>query len=90
MKRALVLSLLLTACPPTDKPPPDPGKVYPEGGSCTAACEHMRSLDCELGKPTPKGAPCVEVCKNADNNGFPWPVQCMLGSTTCEQLEACE
>lgn len=87
----LLTATMLVGCPSQPNHPEVPA-------DCNSVCAHIGpkseqtpdALDCELGRPTEKGGKCTEVCTNSDDNGFPWPVGCMLSATTCEQVEACE
>jgi len=84
MKRLLViLALSLAACPPPAPPVPPPST------GCAAACEHMRALECELGKPTPRGASCEQVCEATQANGVNFNTGCVAAAATCAAAEEC-
>lgn len=93
MKTAL-LALLLVACGPNPGPQP-PRPAAPDAGpgvvSCAAYCEHAAALGCEQGKPTPKGASCMQVCDNVQTSGFgQLDLRCGYSATTCAAIDACE
>ncbi len=57
---------------------------------CSAACQHMRELGCEEGKPTPGGATCEDVCNNVEGSGtVTLNPACVVGISRCDQIESC-
>ncbi len=80
--RHIFLCLLLCACPPSPKPP------EPLQG-CAGACEHMRQLDCELGRVTPAGATCEQVCEAAQANGVNFNTACVASAPSCKEADDC-
>lgn len=79
---AVILLALVAGCPGPKPPMPL--------ADCDGACASAEKLHCELAKPTKKGGSCLDVCRNADNNGFPWGTACMSVSKTCDELENCQ
>lgn len=80
----IALGLAVRACSPA--PPDDPSDVVPVvGAGCSEACARMRGLECELGRPTPHGAECEEVCLNVMDgpSQIHWDLECIAGATTC-------
>ena len=90
------VSLCGTGCGPQPMDPPVTPEVPildagPSEPSCTTACARFAELGCEAGKPTPKGATCVEVCENVASSGVVlWPVRCITHAYSCETADACE
>lgn len=74
--------LLLSACPLEPKPPPAPS-------GCPDACSHMRQLDCELGRPTPRGATCEDVCEGVQRNGVDFNTGCLSAAPSCAAADEC-
>ena len=72
----------LTGCTPVSP-------IQPLPADCQSACEHGQRLECAWSKPTPKGVPCFEVCESA-NRILPWPYECIVGTRTCEEADACK
>lgn len=76
-------------------PPPDyPTRIRPiEAGTpadCKAACDHLRSLGCEEGNPTPKGATCEDVCNSVESSGtVTLDPGCVANIAKCEEIDAC-
>jgi hypothetical protein len=80
--RHLILLALLTGCPVphvTFEPAPKPTKT-----PCQQACDRLRELSCEEGKPTPGGTPCERVCEDAK-----LPAACVAQITTCAEIPTC-
>lgn len=87
-----VIIVALAGCPQPANPPPAP--ELPDassGASCSTACENMRLLGCEVGKPSPKGASCETVCDNVhvNNAGAGFPVGCLTRARSCKAADAC-
>lgn len=85
MKRVLTL-LLLSGCPPPVPPPvPRPVVIIP-GAGCAEACERMRALECELGRPTPAGHSCEDVCENTltGPRALRWDTECLAAASSCD------
>lgn len=96
---ALLAAMLSCACIPTVDPKPPPGPVEPVDpvkveSNCANSCAHLRGedgsgLDCELGKPTPKGTTCETLCETLEANGVQW-IACTLPAVSCADAEDCE
>lgn len=59
--------------------------------TCIGACTNMRRLGCELGRPTPKGAACEQVCENVqrENAGAGFNMSCVARASTCAEADSC-
>jgi hypothetical protein len=69
-------------------PPPDPIPVVVEPEelevSCRTACDNQRSLGCELGRDTPEGSTCEEICGNSMSvPAMAWDVSALTYSKGC-------
>lgn len=84
----LVVSALLAACPAPLPPEPPIVIVYPDAGAdrCDRACSKLRDLACPEGAPSPGGATCEEVCRNA---GPAVRADCVVVATSREDLARC-
>lgn len=89
LKLPITFVLLVISCGPridANPPTPDAGPY-----TCATWCAHARVLSCTAGKPTPRGAPCEEVCQNMQASG---PVQldlrCRTHAPTCAVADECE
>jgi hypothetical protein len=104
MKRLLLLlfPLLLVACPPPVVPDPSPdGGVEPDPvlpddvDPAEAACKRFEELGCQdpegrnLWEPTPGGAACPDVFRNAEKNGVDLHPACIAKIEKCEDRHAC-
>lgn len=82
MKMFLLLAVLLSTC-----------KTGPEtvpGPTCANACDRMRALGCEAGKPTPHGVSCEDVCLNARSSGvIILDLRCVAQATDCTAVDKC-
>lgn len=83
-------------CPPFDAGAPlplDAGRDVnaPLPRTCAGACTRMRDLGCDLGKPTPKGGSCEQVCTNVqiNNAGAGFNIVCIVEAKACNEAEAC-
>jgi hypothetical protein len=95
IKVLLFATALLAACRPAP-PPPEPPVVIvvPDAASpptCDGACQHMRELGCELGKPTPRGATCEQVCVRVqvENGGAGFDFACLTRAGSCADADSC-
>jgi len=87
----ITIAAILGGCP---KPGPSPG-VNPQdaadahawnGGpaTCLDYCRRGAALGCSWAKPTPAGAPCVDVCANNQNVDIAaWDLDCRTAATSC-------
>lgn len=84
---------LASACSVLLPPPPvNHNGPLPTGSDadCAAMCEHMRSLHCPSGDPTPKGATCEAVCQNVESSGYASEnPRCQAQAATCDAADAC-
>lgn len=99
----VLLALGLTACPPKPPVPPvTPPDVFdkmdaaPEmavpsdPSTCAAACERLWLLGCKGGRPTPKGATCIEFCRNVQESGIvSWDLRCLSSASSCAAADRC-
>lgn len=87
-------------CPPPQPrvggacaPPPDAGVDAhdPLPATCGGACANMRARSCELGKPTPRGASCEQVCERVqrENGRAGFNTSCVARATTCAEADSC-
>lgn len=78
-----------------------PEPRYPEPkdtAMCPKACDHLRALGCEEGKPYydsdkpgPKGVPnasCEEFCQHQQDNHIALNPTCLAVVPSCDQIEA--
>lgn len=88
---ALPIALLVFGCPSTPPKPPEPKPLEAGVPTCLSACDNMRALGCELGKPTPRGATCEDVCirVQTENAGAGFDMACISRATTCPVADAC-
>jgi len=57
---------------------------------CATACDHLRELGCPEAEPTPGGATCEEVCRNAEASGtFTLNPRCIAELGSCDGLDSC-
>ncbi len=92
----------LFACPPAPVPPPNPDadsgadalapdpELDASAATCATWCTHATKLGCPAGLPTPKGAPCTDVCANMQSGPAPLKLKCRTGAKTCALADACE
>jgi len=90
---AACLAIALSGCP---KPIPPPAPPAPDAdtdagaATCAAACARLQQLGCAAGKPTPKGAPCTEVCENVTSSGLlTWDLDCIARAVSCGATDLC-
>lgn len=79
MRALLVLltALALVACATTPQPIPT------TDATCEGACARGTALGCTYATPTPNGATCVQVCRNAMWANQPWNLACLASATSC-------
>ncbi len=84
---AFGLVLVLAACP---KPVPKPTPIQPtDTGSCAAACQKLRDLKCEEGKPLEDGTTCEKFCVDTQKAGHALKPSCVLEKVKrCEDLQS--
>lgn len=92
---SLLLALVVLACQhPVEIPPVPvvPRAIDEKPDDISRVCNHLRSMQCEAGAPTPEGATCEEVITNAATQGIDLAgdVQCVEASTSCEAADKCE
>ncbi len=58
--------------------------------TCAGWCSHAAALKCPSAKPTPKGAPCIEVCINVQSGPVKFNLKCRVTAPTCALADACE
>jgi len=79
---------LFVACqaePVTPAPPP-----YRPNTSVAEACEHLRTLGCREGQPTPKGATCETVYADVNASGLArFNADCVVVQASCKDALAC-
>lgn len=72
----------------TCKPAPTP--VEPKDtADCPAACEKLRELGCPEGQPLEDGTTCEVFCKNTQESGHALRPSCVMGITSCDQVNDC-
>lgn len=92
--RMLTLVVLLGSlgfsCASCTGPTPVPNPLPPpqDNATCETACARGAALGCTWAAPTPKGAPCTDVCQNAATL-VPWNVGCLSTIATCNDTSAC-
>lgn len=78
--------------PPLPPPPPPAPEVdagpdpEPVEATCASACARQAQLGCELGRPTPEGHECVEVCANVESGpivSVRWNLECLATAVEC-------
>jgi len=80
----LFLLALVISCGP--KPLPN---VPPDTDQCAAACEHLRELGCEEGKPLEDGTSCEKFCEDTQNSGHWLNPTCVKDIMSCSEIDAC-
>jgi hypothetical protein len=72
-------------------PPPVPPTDADAGAAtCETACARLQQLGCPSGKPTPKGAPCLEVCEHVQASGLiEWDLICIARAVSCGETDVC-
>ncbi len=93
MRVGVICCLLLSGCVVYREPPlPPPAPVDVQAlDDCGGACAIWRDRRCPEATPTPAGASCEQVCRNAAENGIDTAKQlsCAQSATTCAALRAC-
>ena len=91
--RLSTLLLLATAITCTPTPSPTSPDTEPEASvsKVTKLCNAYRKLGCEEGQPTPEGATCETVVRNAKAEGIDLVgnVTCVTKATTCDEARNC-
>jgi len=82
------LFALCISCRPAPVPTPNPVGAP----TCKDVCARLADLKCEAAKPTPEGATCEDVCKNATSADSPiaWNLGCRRDAGTCAVIDRCE
>jgi len=87
MKSLLLgLALLGLGCgsiPIVHPTPVDPGDRW----MCGDACEHLRTLGCEEGKPLQDGTSCEDFCETTQDSGHALRPSCVVTITKCAELD---
>ena len=78
----LLLSLAFVGCATTPCSL-DTTKPCPAPATCETACANGERLGCIWATPTPMGAPCLDVCRNAGLT-VPWNVDALAAANTCQ------
>lgn len=87
---AVAICITLTSCTKPIPPPQPPTDWDAGGATCETACERLQQLGCPAGQPTPKGAPCVQVCRNVMDSGLiEWDLECLARAVTCGSTDRC-
>lgn len=89
MRRSLLASLLLCipllSCGAGGVEPLPAQKV----DDCKTACEHLRSMSCELGEPSKRGKTCEDdLCPTLEANGVKF-ISCTIDATSCDAADTC-
>lgn len=91
--------LLITACagsnpPPNPPPPADDPDAAANPVTCSTYCKHVgpEGLDCPEGRPTAKGATCMDFCSNIQlsRNYVRLDLRCSVKAKTCAEVASCE
>jgi hypothetical protein len=95
----LVLSLFVLGCPQPYLPepdPPDPDPILPPGvDPAEAACERFEQLGCKdiegrnLWEPTNGGVACVDIFRNAEEQGVNLHPACIAKIEICPERHIC-
>ena len=87
----LIFSVAAFGCTPGHSVTPDVATGGTTGlETCGDCCAHARELSCDVGKPTPEGAACEDVCQNVLTSGVVTiDLGCCVQATTCAQLDRC-
>lgn len=83
MRLVLVIALIVFSCRPAESPGPG-------GQGCEPACQNMSRLGCELGRDTPGGHTCVDVCERTEAGGISFSTSCLALAGSCEAADSCE
>lgn len=85
MRPAAFILLAALRCATTPAPTPAAGAA-----TCETACAHLEQLGCSAAKPTPRGATCVEVCRNVEDSMIvDYGEACVTTAPTCAAADAC-
>jgi hypothetical protein len=95
---ALIVFLLVVGCNGCQHP--QPGPVTPSAdaalwdgstpATCLDLCRHGQDLGCTWAQPTPKGAPCVDVCVNNQAVQIAaWDLDCRVRKSSCAEVDRC-
>jgi hypothetical protein len=80
----------IAGCPRPIPPPVPPADVDAGVATCETACARLQAMGCRSGDPTPRGAPCVEVCRNTEESGLvSWGVECVTRAMSCSSADTC-
>lgn len=84
---ALVCCLLSGA---TCQSPVVPVIIEPKDtDKCPAACENLRRLGCDEGKPLEDGTTCEKFCLDTQKNGHPLNPTCVMSIKVCSEIGHC-
>ncbi len=56
---------------------------------CPAACENLRSLNCEEGEDLADGTTCEQFCEETQNRGHALNPTCVASIRSCSGIEDC-
>ncbi len=88
----LIALFLIGACRPTsdvDFVPPRPQPIPVDTYMCELAERHLIALNCPEGRPTKRGKPFAEVCKELQDNGIFVNPKCLSLVETCAGVDVC-
>lgn len=89
MKCFLIFSacVCINGCAHVFGPVFPPCPIPPSDNLCASACEHLRDMGCEEGKPLEDGTTCETFCEETQANGHALRPSCVLELESCDMEE---